>query len=102
MRLLIKMFILLCMNNAYSATVISEKYISGQFLVYNCLDQHYACVSVNDHNSCKSVRDTELKLEKRKLSCVSFEELENEKKCVQKIQDYINKDFEHPFCESNL
>ncbi len=64
-----------------SRDVISGQYVTGGHLLYDCVDQHWVCVMKDNQEICDKKRDSELKLGKHVLSCVSAEIFQSYKEC---------------------
>ena len=62
--------------------VISSKYVTGAYLLYDCEDQHWVCVIQETKEKCEQKRHNELKRGKHHLSCFSAEVFENYKQCT--------------------
>jgi hypothetical protein len=53
-----------------SQEIISDKYMSGPFLIYDCQHRHWVCVSQENFTNCKSSRtEDSLKVDTYTHSC---------------------------------
>lgn len=69
-----------------SSSLISEEYEEGRFLIYNCENKHWACVSRSDYNDCEKRREKDHEnLESPFHSCAIFTEFPRKKSCSQRI-----------------
>lgn len=69
---------------------LSEKYMAGPHLVFDCEDKHWVCVADDEKKNCEAKRD-ELKLKKeRQLSCTYFRTFESKKECFTYQQSLIS------------
>lgn len=64
--------------------LISSKYVTGGYLLYDCEDQHWVCVIKDNKEACDKKREKELRSGKHLLSCFSGEMFQSYRECSQK------------------
>ncbi len=64
---------------------LSLKYQRGEFLIYDCVDEHWVCSAEPEFNRCKHERDFALKERNRELPCIPVQKFISEAVC-QKTQ----------------
>ncbi len=79
--------------------MLSYKYSSGPYLVYDCEDQHYACASDKSNDECKYRKQESIKKRKNILSCISILKFKTERKCIDKMKKLINDPKDKSFCK---
>jgi hypothetical protein len=60
---------------------ISGRYQAGKYLVYDCYDGHFGCVSRVSYNNCRFDRELAFRRNYESLPCAPLKKFENEKLC---------------------
>lgn len=63
---------------------ISEKYLAGAFLIYDCEEKHWVCVLKEDSDVCKENREKSIEKGERNLPCAPIGEFPTKKSCFQR------------------
>ncbi len=63
---------------------ISDKYLAGAFLVYDCEEKHWVCVLEEDYKICEEKRNESIKKKDRQLPCAPIGEFPTKKSCFQR------------------
>lgn len=71
--------------------VLSGQYVSGGYLIYDCVDQHWVCAMKDNHQICEEKRAEEIREGKHLLSCVSGEIFQSFKECQPRQQALVNR-----------
>ncbi len=81
---------------------ISYKYRLGQYLIYDCIDKHFACVTDYDFQNCQNKRKEAFDDKDFNLRCAPLKKWENYPECIN-IQ--YEKMYQNPglaFCYNPL
>lgn len=72
-------------DNSTVDDVISEKYDTGPYLIYDCEDKHWVCVQPSYFENCKKQRKRDLaSAEKLHHSCSPIGKFPTKKSCFQR------------------
>ena len=63
---------------------ISEKYLAGAFLIYDCEEKHWVCVLQEDYKACESKRKVSADKKERNLPCAPIGEFPSKRSCFQR------------------
>lgn len=77
---------------------ISDKYQSGNHLIYDCDDMHWVCVIKEDFDNCYSRTAKALRTGRHRLDCVSESEYESPKDCHKRQLELVKESFYPRFC----
>ncbi len=88
----------------YSAAydVISEDYVAGPYLIYDCKAESWVCVLKEDHDDCTVKRDEDLFKGKKKLSCAPLSLFPTKKSCFQRQLYLVSQNHGSRFCMSDI
>ncbi len=64
--------------------ILSGQYVSGGYLLYDCVDEHWVCAMKENQQICEARREDELKQGKHSLSCLAAEIFQSYKECKEK------------------
>ena len=67
-----------------SQDAISDKYIAGAFLIYDCKEKHWVCVLKDDFSECRENRDKSIAGRKKHLPCAPIGEFPTKRSCFQR------------------
>ena len=91
-------FILVVMSSMVRASVtevteiLSDKYIQGHYLLYDCEDQHWVCTEDVRYEMCQQSLKEALDLKKSYLPCLPVAgEFKSNKECAKEQQYYVTK-----------
>jgi hypothetical protein len=84
------------------ADVISEDYVAGQFLIYDCKQDHWACVLKEYHDECAEKRNDDLDMGKKHLRCAPLGRFLTKKSCFQRQLYLTGQNHGARFCLSDL
>lgn len=83
-----------------SRDLISQDYTAGAYLIYNCKDQHWVCVTEEDYLECENKWQ---KGEKASLStsyeCAPIEKFPTKKSCFQRVLFNVSQNLGTRFCQ---
>lgn len=77
---------------------ISEKYLAGAFLIYDCEEKHWVCVLQEDYKVCESNREKAVKNKERQLPCAPIGEFPTKRSCFQRELYLAGQAHGHRFC----
>ncbi len=77
---------------------IDWKYKGGEYLIYDCERDHYACVNIDGDNNCKEERNFAMEVKAAKYPCVSFKKFDNKKSCLEKNYEVVERKVVKRFC----
>ena len=60
---------------------VSDLYMKGEYLVYDCKDQHWVCTGRPEFDRCGNWRKQAMALKETNLRCAPFLKLESQSKC---------------------
>lgn len=76
---------------------ISNKWFRGNYLIYDCDDQHFACVNEISYLRCENQRNERTEEREPKLGCAPLKKFKTQKECFkvqyQKQHNQIPKTF---------
>ena len=83
--------------------LLSDPYLSvlfqrGEYLVYNCIDQHWVCTGEAEYLSCIETRNESLKDKDTNLPCAPIRVFQSEKDCVAHQASLVSSATENRFC----
>jgi len=64
--------------------LISENYDAGAFLIYDCLEGHWTCVSQTNFEECEKKRTDDLAADEIISRCAPIGEFKTKKSCFQR------------------
>lgn len=71
----------------------------GPYLIYNCKDKHWNCVSEEKNNECNKVRNEDLKIKNNYYhSCAPIEKLPSKQGCYQRQLFFSTRNQGTTFC----
>ena len=77
-----------CVTSLFASdaqNIISDKYDAGPYLIYDCLEKHWTCVSEENFTTCKSDREEDsLKLDVYTHSCSPIGLFPTKESCNQR------------------
>ncbi len=78
---------------------LTDKYFSGPYLIYDCEERHWVCVSEENFNECQSLRnDDSKKFESYIHSCSPFGHFPTIESCNQRILFLTTHQHGQRFC----
>ena len=77
--------------NESDSKVISLNYVSGPYLIYQCQNKHFACISKFNYESCVERRETAIRLKMRTLPCAPLRVFENVDECLKWFYGEIHR-----------
>lgn len=77
---------------------ISEKYIAGAFLIYDCEEGHWVCVLKEDYAACEESRVASIGKKERNLPCAPIGEFPTKRSCFQRELYLSGQAHGHRFC----
>jgi hypothetical protein len=83
------------LNETYQ---ISENYRAGNTLIYDCLDNHYACVNELSMEKCNEDRSTAIKKKLAKYPCAVLKTFPKKEDCLLKNYQVLHADVVKRFC----
>ena len=83
-----------------SKTLLSNKYIEGPYLMYDCMDKHWVCASIEEYEECKSSTMEVIIDYKSHFKCVNYKKFENLKDCISFQKRQVTLAKKVLFCEN--
>ena len=80
---------------------ISEKYEAGAHLIFDCEDDHWACVLAEDSVTCEEKRELALRNGERDLPCAHLGQMPSKRSCFQKSLYLTGQAHGKRFCLSD-
>ena len=77
---------------------ISTKYLRGNYLIYDCESQHFACVEEANFMSCKEKRQNLLLKGEEKLTCAAIREYPTYSLCVKRQYELMHNGVPPTLC----
>lgn len=77
---------------------MSDRYIKGPYLVYDCLGGHWACTGKEEFQRCAQERKDSLKMKDSKLKCAHFKKYSGYSDCVKKQMEMSQRGSRKSFC----
>lgn len=81
-----------------SDIMISRRYRRGPHLIYDCKDQHFACVSLESRGKCEEDREEALEKRQVELSCAPLRTFDNADLCEATQEDVMLRLVDKEFC----
>ncbi len=78
--------------------VVSDKYLTGPYLIYDCVEKHWTCVVQDNFKECQDARVEDLKIIQKDLRCAPFEKLPTKKACLQRQLYLVGQNMGTRFC----
>lgn len=63
--------------------IISDKYVAGPYLIYDCQDKHWVCVEESFFEECRTMREEDKRQKKTFARCAPVGEFEVKFSCFQ-------------------
>ncbi|HLW56278.1 MAG TPA: hypothetical protein VKY27_02780 [Bacteriovoracaceae bacterium] len=67
----------------FTRDIISDKYLAGPYLIYDCEDQHWVCVVEENYQQCKDQRAKDIRQDKVHARCAPIAEFDVKFSCFQ-------------------
>jgi hypothetical protein len=77
---------------------ISEKYKGGEYLIYDCEKDFYACVNMEGYELCSTKRQAAIALKEKSYPCAPLKKFEDKKSCLLKNYSAIESGKLKRFC----
>lgn len=77
---------------------LSIKYKEGEHFLYDCTDNHFACVDQANTLECEDRRAHAKEARKELYPCIVIKKFENSEKCEEILQQKIEKNQRLPDC----
>lgn len=77
---------------------IDSRYRAGEFLIYDCRFQHFACVNKDSFDRCKELRALDKDNNNETYSCAGISKFENKEACVLKEYALQDQSILKKFC----
>jgi hypothetical protein len=87
-RLKLNLFLLIVSTSVHAQEVargdyqISENYVAGEYLIYDCQREFFACVNLESNESCQVRRNNSIKLAEKKYPCAPLKKFNDKRECV--------------------
>lgn len=69
--------------------ILSDKYVAGPHLIYDCEDKHWVCVAPEEKKECEDLREKRRLDKQRQLKCTSFKSFDDKKSCFKFQQTMV-------------
>lgn len=70
-------------NFDFKRDIISDKYLAGPYLIYDCENEHWVCVVEDNFERCKTQRAEDLRQNKVHARCAPIAEFDVKFSCFQ-------------------
>ena len=77
---------------------ISEEYKSGMYMIYDCLERHFACVNEDGFVKCREKREFSKKKRRPFLDCAPLKKFATTPECLKKYYNLIHTPTDKAFC----
>ena len=77
---------------------IDSKYKAGEYLIFDCESNHFACVDLDGSQACQARRETSIAMKRPKLDCANLEKFKDKKLCIEKNYKVVDKNVQKRFC----
>lgn len=77
---------------------ISEKYLAGAHLIYDCEEKHFVCVLAEDKRSCEEKRLLAMQKKEKFLPCAFIGFLPTKRSCFQRQLFLVSQAHGNRFC----
>lgn len=64
--------------------IISDNYETGPFLIYDCQEGHWTCVSETHYKECEEKRDYDIYRKEQRSRCAPLGQFPTKKSCFQR------------------
>ena len=79
---------------------ISKQYKQGEYLIYDCNGQYFACVDVDSYKNCQNKRFVAWKTRQQNLGCSPLKGLASIELCIKQQYSLIFNGADKTFCLS--
>ena len=77
---------------------ISQRFVDGRYLIYECDDKHYVCVDEEGYEKCQYIRRNRKIGQFENLGCAPLKVYDDVAKCFEKQKSMIGSAKNIPFC----
>lgn len=77
---------------------ISEKYFSGEYLIYDCVNRSYICVDKDGYDYCKNLRTEDWNNKQVFLRCAPLHNFNETILCLDELYNKIETITDKSFC----
>jgi hypothetical protein len=77
---------------------IDWKYNAGEYLIFDCDRNHYACVNDEGNNNCLEERKFAIETKEIKYPCAPLKKFSDKKTCVKKNYQIVDLNAIRAFC----
>lgn len=77
-------------ENKKSDFKIDWKYMAGEYLIFDCERNHYACVNVSGFDNCQEERNFAIGKKLAAYPCAPLKKFPNKKSCVLKNYETVD------------
>lgn len=77
---------------------MSDAYIKGPYLMYDCDDNHWVCSGEAEYKRCDGLRNDAIKRKDKNLRCTKFFKFSTIEKCHEKQLEMIGNQAYQRFC----
>lgn len=81
--------------------IISDNYEAGEYLIYDCLENHWTCVSEPFYKECEEKREYDHYMKELHSRCAPLGQFPNKKSCFQRQLFMTSNNFGSKFCILN-
>jgi hypothetical protein len=78
--------------------LIDWKYHAGEYLIYDCEREHYACVDIDGNANCLEERNFAKEKKFSSLTCAPLKKFKNKKECVEENYKVVDIGAKKRFC----
>jgi hypothetical protein len=77
---------------------ISDKYLAGEYLIYDCQEGHWVCVMEIFSEECRSLHEEDKRLGNVRARCAPIEKMASKRSCFQRQLFLVGQNYSNRFC----
>lgn len=79
---------------------MNNKYIRGEYLLYDCSSRHFVCTGKNEFELCKKQYERAKDSSLLKYPCIPYKSFQNQKNCIDNQRTLTEKGITEIFCQN--
>lgn len=77
---------------------MNGRYTAGEFLIFDCQGEYYACVDQDGTEKCRENRDLSIKKKEKRYPCAPLKKFDDKKTCLEKNYEVMESLALKRFC----
>lgn len=86
------------LSNKLSNYQIDSRYKAGEYLIYQCEFEYYACVDADANQKCLEKREEEKTKKHKSYTCAPLKKFQNKKACLVSNYEVVESNAKKRFC----